>query len=145
MKRFNRLILLIVIAVGAALMLPRQTPVVPDNKPQTVDARLLQAYNELESDLQIEGSARIKKLLPDDLKGSRHQRFIIELSHGQTILIAHNIDLAPRVPDLKVGDSIRFYGEYEWNNQGGVIHWTHKDPQGKHPHGWLEYNGLRYW
>ena len=30
-----------------------------------------------------------------------------------TILIAHNIDLASRVP-LKEGDEIRFKGEVEW-------------------------------
>ncbi len=98
MNKFNRLILLIVIAVSAAFILPRQAPVAPDASPQTTDTRLLQAFNELESDLQIEGSARIKKILPDDNKGSRHQRFLIQLSHGQTILIAHNIDLAPRGP-----------------------------------------------
>lgn len=145
MNRLNRLILLIVVAVGAALMLPRQAPVAPATEPQTAEARLLQAFNELESNLQIEGSGRIRKVLPDDNQGSRHQRIIIRLSHGQTLLIAHNIDLAPRVPDLKAGEMIRFYGEYEWNNQGGVIHWPHKDPGGKHPHGWLEYRGLRYW
>ncbi|RRC98685.1 DUF3465 domain-containing protein [Amphritea balenae] len=124
--------------------MPYQPPAPENPQTQTSDQRLLQAFKDLESDLQIEGSAVVKKILSDDLKGSRHQRFLIRLSHDQTILVAHNIDLAPRINSLREGDSIRFYGEYEWNNQGGVIHWTHRDPQGKHPHGWIEHDGIRY-
>lgn len=143
MNRLNKLILLALIAFIGSTLIPYDPPV---SRQQTLtsDQRLELAFKELESDLQIEGSGTIKKLLSDDMEGSRHQRIIISLSHGQTILIAHNIDLAPRIPGLKVGDTIHFYGEYEWNNQGGVIHWTHRDPKGKHPHGWIEHNGLRY-
>ncbi|WP_432474859.1 DUF3465 domain-containing protein [Amphritea sp. HPY] len=125
-------------------MLPYQSPEPVTNHPVSTDQRLLQAFNDLESDLQIEGSAVVKKLLPDDLKDIRHQRFLISLKHGQTILIAHNIDLASRINDLRKGDVIRFYGVYEWNNQGGVIHWTHRDPDGDHPDGWIEHRGQRY-
>jgi hypothetical protein len=93
---------------------------------------------------QVQGSGRVIRILSDDNDGSRHQRFILELSSGQTLLIAHNIDLAPRVSSLKTGDTVDFYGEYEPNSQGGVIHWTHHDPQGRHVAGWLEHNGRRY-
>ena len=75
---------------------------------------------------------------------SRHQRFIVQLASGQTLLVAHNIDLAPRVADLKPGHIVAFYGEYEWNERGGVIHWTHHDPRGQHAAGWVEHNGVRY-
>lgn len=54
------------------------------------------------------------RVLADDLDGSRHQRFIVELSSGQTLLISHNIDVAPRIDGLNVGDSVRFNGEYVW-------------------------------
>jgi len=40
-----------------------------------------------------------------------------------------------------VGDSVAFKGEYEWNAEGGVIHWTHRDPEGAHVAGWLKHNG----
>lgn len=78
------------------------------------------------------------------IDGSQHQRFIVELSSGQTLLIAHNIDIAPRINSLQVGDSVRFYGEYEWNPQGGIIHWTHHDPNGYHVGGWIKHNGRTY-
>jgi len=43
-----------------------------------------------------------------------------------------------------MGDSVGFYGEYEWNSKGGVIHWTHLDPSGQHIAGWLKHDGKTY-
>jgi hypothetical protein len=84
------------------------------------------------------------KILKDDLEGSRHQRFLLELGSGQTLLISHNIDLAPRIEGLARGDSVQFFGEYEWNSKGGVIHWTHHDPGGRHVAGWIKHRGRVY-
>ncbi len=105
---------------------------------------LAAAFKARRSDVQVQGEAEIVRLLSDDNEGSRHQRFIMRLANGQQILVAHNIDLAPRVPDLEVGERIAFYGEYEWNDKGGVIHWTHDDPRKRHPDGWLRYRGVTY-
>lgn len=96
------------------------------------------------SDVLVEAAGVVHKVLPDDRDGSRHQRLLVRLPNDQTVLIAHNIDLAPRVEDLRRGDPIRFKGEYEWNEKGGVVHWTHRDPAGRHPGGWLEHDGRRY-
>lgn len=122
----------------------------PAQTPQTETAsvageRVIQAaYENRQSDVQVEETGRVVKILPDDNEGSRHQKFILELASGQTILIAHNIDLAPRIPGLQEGDSVAFYGEYEWNDKGGVVHWTHHDPQGRHVGGWLKHQGKLY-
>ena len=102
------------------------------------------AFANRASDIQVEGEGSVIRLLPDDLDGSRHQRFILELASGQTLLISHNIDLAPRINGLEVGDSVRFSGEYEWNEKGGVVHWTHRDPRGRHVAGWVMHNGRTY-
>ncbi len=111
---------------------------------QANDARLEQAYQNHQSDVQVRGSGLVSRLLPDDNKGSRHQKFILRLDSGQTLLVAHNIDLAPRIQGLRKGDRVEFYGEYEWNKKGGVMHWTHKDPRNHHAHGWLKHNGKIY-
>ena len=103
-----------------------------------------QLIEQHQSDVQINLTAQVFRVLKDDLKGSRHQRFLIKLSGGETILIAHNIDLAPRIDELQKGDIITVYGEYEWNEKGGVIHWTHHDPAKRHIDGWIEHNGNRY-
>ncbi len=108
------------------------------------DRALQAAFEQRRSDLQVQGSGVVIRLLSDDLQGSRHQRFILRLNSGQTLLVAHNIDLAPRVAGLQVGDRVEFFGEYEWNDEGGVIHWTHHDPQGQHVGGWLKHKGRTY-
>jgi len=102
------------------------------------------AFNSRQSGVQVEGEGVVTRILDDDLSGSRHQRFILQLSSGQTVLITHNIDLAPRVEGIQEGDSVSFYGVYEWNEKGGTIHWTHHDPAGKHVAGWLKHNGRTY-
>jgi len=91
--------------------------------------------------------ARVVKTLPDDNHGDRHQRFIVGIdwipSPIDTVLVAHNIDLAPRVP-VERGSVVRFYGQYEWNEKGGLLHWTHHDPSNWRQGGWIELHGKRY-
>lgn len=114
--------------------------------PRTGDTSevLKTAFESRQSDLQVLGEGRVTRILSDDLDGSRHQRFILDVGHGQTVLISHNIDLAPRISGLSVGDNVEFFGEYEWNDRGGVIHWTHHDPGGRHVDGWLRHRGVTY-
>ena len=96
------------------------------------------------SDQIVEGEGRVIRLLADDNEGSRHQKFLIEIEDGQTLLFAHNIDLAPRIDSLKVGDTVQFIGEYEYNDKGGLVHWTHVDLEGQHVDGWIKHNGKIY-
>ncbi len=108
------------------------------------DSVIARAFANRSSDIQVEGEGMVIRLLSDDLNGSRHQRFIVQLASGQTLLISHNIDIAPRIDGLEVGDSVRFNGEYVWNAKGGVIHWTHHDPKARHVTGWIKHNGKTF-
>ena len=108
------------------------------------DVLIAEAFRNGRSNVQLGGEGRVLRILPDDNKGSRHQKFLLELDSGHTLLVAHNIDLAPRVEGLREGEWLEFYGEYEWNQKGGVIHWTHHDPKGVHPGGWLKYQNRVY-
>lgn len=103
-----------------------------------------EAYNNKQQSVQVTGTGTVVKLLPDDLDGSRHQKFIVRTGKNHTILIAHNIDLAPKITGLQHGDEISFFGEYEYNSRGGVVHWTHHDPGKRHPDGWLKHDGKLY-
>lgn len=115
------------------------------NSPSCDNSNIIKSYANVKSDVQVKGCGVVIKVLPDDNKGSRHQKMIVRLNDSsQTVLIAHNIDLAPRVANLKQGDELTFYGEYEYSEQGGVIHWTHHDPAGRHQGGWIDKNGQRY-
>lgn len=121
------------------------SPVTHASTEQTRSYDVVQAaFNEQKSGVQVNGEGVVSRLLADDNDGSRHQRFILTLPSGQTLLVAHNIDLAPRIASLKSGDSVSFNGVYEWNAKGGVIHWTHNDPSGRHEAGWLRHAGQTY-
>jgi ABC-type glycerol-3-phosphate transport system substrate-binding protein len=115
-----------------------------DAEADSGDAILARAFADRATDLQVEGSGTVARILADDMDGDRHQRFVVRLASGQTLLVAHNIDLAPRVEDLRRGDTVAFRGVYEWNLEGGAIHWTHIDPDAKHAAGWLRHGGRTY-
>lgn len=110
----------------------------------SADKGFANAYQAQQSGVQVGGEGVVERVLSDDDDGSRHQRFVIRLASGQTLLIAHNIDIAPRIETLRSGDRVAFYGQYEWNAEGGIIHWRHHDPDGQHVSGWLKYNGMLY-
>ena len=125
----------------------------PENQPTQTACQnelIVAAFQAQRSDVQVKGCGSVIKVLADDNEGSRHQKFLIKLAPATdsnrklTLLIAHNIDLAPRVANLSEGDEIAFYGEYEFNPKGGVVHWTHHDPAARHQHGWIERAGQRY-
>ncbi len=108
------------------------------------DQIIAQAFAEQAHHVQVEGRGIVVRVLEDDKDGGCHQRFILRLASGQTILVAHNIDLAPRIRGLRVRDMVAFFGEYEWNDEGGTIHWTHRDPNDDHVAGWLRHRGRVY-
>jgi hypothetical protein len=122
----------------------KKSPPISLQSASSSDSILAMAFSSHESNLQVSGQGVVISILPDDKSGKRHQRFIIRLASGQTLLIAHNIDIAPRIRDLREGDVVTFSGEYEWNAKGGVIHYTHRASGGNHMSGWLEHAGKRY-
>jgi hypothetical protein len=130
---------------------PPAPPAVPSPPPSAItghaarpDARaILEAYRERVSNVWVEAGGVVEEVLPDDRMGSRHQRLVVRLEAGNELLVSHNIDLAPRVP-AGPGDSIQFRGRYEWNERGGVVHWTHHDPDGRMPGGWIRIRGRTY-
>ena len=119
----------------------------PDAKSATKSSSktpVASAYIQRLENVQVQDEGRVVAVLSDDRKGSKHQRFIVRTNEDISVLIAHNIDLAKRIDDIKQGDTVEFSGEYVWNEKGGVVHWTHRDPDGRHVSGWLKHNGITY-
>ncbi len=145
----KRLLILLValLAVACRAEVPQSATVLESAQQavsSTANDALNDAYQRKLSSVWLEGEGTVKKLLPDDNKGSRHQKFLVGISNGKTLLFAHNIDLAPRIDDLKIGDTVTFRGEYVYNPKGGVMHWTHRDPRGELQGGWIRHNGRTY-
>jgi Protein of unknown function (DUF3465) len=133
----RKITVLAVVLVGIFLWAQRgHAPLLPPDPQQGISQR--------DDGKSIVVSGVVDRILSDDREGSRHQRFILRLPSGQTLLVAHNIDLAPRLDDLSRGETLILHGQYEWNERGGVVHWTHRDPQGEHPGGYIERQGRRY-
>lgn len=136
--RLALMIAFLVVGYAASKFSPEQAYQPP------VATTVEQAFEQKQSNVQLTIKAMVVTILADDLEGSRHQKFIILPKKDLTLLVAHNIDLAPRINTLKIGDIVTIHGEYEWNPKGGIIHWTHRDPNNQHPHGWIEHQGIVY-
>lgn len=128
---------------------PATPPQYSTSRQPSIDDRVAQIFGELfankRDDVQVRGEAVVSRILEDDNEGDRHQRFILKLTSGQTLLVAHNIDIAPRLNGLAVGDRVGFFGEYYYNEKGGGIHWTHRAMGRRHVDGWLKWNGKVFW
>lgn len=107
------------------------------------DVQALEAQQARAIKVEITCCAPVVRLLPDDTRGLPHQKFILQLSNGTTVLVAHDTKMAPRVP-LQVGDRPILHGEYIWNPKGGLIHWTHHTDTPRHEGGWIMLNGQKY-
>lgn len=62
------------------------------------DQILEAAFHDQAHDLQVEGSGTVIRILSDDNDGSRHQRFILRLNSGQTLLGASDRHAVERRP-----------------------------------------------
>ena len=155
-KSLNLLLAILVALILTACHAPTNNPAgnsssapQTDSTPVTTSASMdagaiTEAFGAQRNLPQVQGNGTVTKVLKDDTKGSQHQKFLLKVSDNITILIAHNIDLAPRVVDINEGDEIGFKGEYIYTPKGGTVHWTHKDPRGHHEAGYLKHNGKTY-
>ena len=111
----------------------------------TGNAAVERAFAEHSSGIEVTAQGSVTRLLSDDTGPSgTHQRFIMQLAgSAQTLLIDNNVDIGKRVP-LATRDDVVVHGEYVWNDQGGLIHFTHHDPAHTHEDGWIELKGIRY-
>jgi len=111
----------------------------PDNSAVVSD------FRSRHSNVEVTADGTVVRLLADQTSATgTHERFIVKLSSGAiTVEVEHNVSIGARAP-VAVGDQVTVHGEYIWNAQGGLIHFTHHDPQGTHEGGYIEDNGKTY-
>jgi hypothetical protein len=71
----------------------------------------------------------VTRVLPEDTQGLKHQLFLIKFPGNRIVKVAHNIDIAPRIPDLRQGQKLAIKGEFI--KSSNVIHWTHNNDMNK--------------
>jgi hypothetical protein len=133
------LVLLVVVAV----LLVRFVGQHEVEAPGAGAAAIVEAFENERSGVWVEAGGEVVHILPNDDKPPRHQNFLVEVAPHHTVKISHNVDIAPRAPVTK-GSRIGFRGRYEYNEKGGVVHWTHRDPSGAKTGGHLEIEGRLY-
>lgn len=124
----------------------QQTQTIPQGQEEqgnVDDAQVIEAQSKHWKKVEVTITAPVRKLLPDDTRGLPHQKFLLNLSNGTTVLIAHDTKMAPHVP-IEPGSIVTIHGEYIWNRKGGLIHWTHHTDTPRHEGGWIDFNGSRY-
>jgi len=109
------------------------------------NAAIERDYAEKRSIVEVTAHGVVTSVLTDDGGPSGvHQRFIIRLAGStQTVLVDNNVTIGQRAP-VHPGNDVLVHGEYVWNDQGGLIHFTHHDPAHTHEGGWIELSGVRY-
>ena len=103
------------------------------------------AYAQRASHIEVNAEGAVTRVLGTHPGiESPHTGFIVRLKPcGITVRVEANTDFTGVVP-VRVGDDVSMRGEYEYYAQGGVIHWTHRDPRGRHPGGWVTVGGKTY-
>ena len=113
--------------------------------PQPDDAAIVSDFHNHQSSVEVTADGTVVRLLPDRSSSTGvHEQFILKLSSGDiTVEVEHNISIGARAP-VQEGDHVIVHGEYIWNAQGGLIHFTHHDPQGAHEGGYIQESGKTY-
>jgi len=129
---------LVALVIASSCMPPAATAVA-DN------AAVQRAFQRHTDQVEVTASGTVDRVLTDqDGPSGPHERFIVRLTDvAMTVLIEHNLSLAPRVP-VATGEAVVVHGEYIWNAQGGLVHFTHHDPDRSHEGGYILYGGKRY-
>ena len=113
---------------------------------QTDDAAVCAAYNAGRSHVEVVAGGTVTRVFGTRAgRSSPHEGFLMKLASGcdVTVRVEANTDFTGEFP-LREGDAVDVKGEYEYYSRGGVIHWTHRDPRGRHEGGFIETGGKFY-
>jgi hypothetical protein len=106
------------------------------------------AWRTHRSRIEVTASGSVAHLLGTRVGPSGpHEGFLLHLNgaagRGLTVRVEDNVDLTGPIP-LDEGDSVEVHGEYIYDPRGGLIHYTHLDPRGRHEPGYVRVNGKVY-
>jgi Protein of unknown function (DUF3465) len=135
--RLNRLVLAPAVLLLAACAAPAQSA---DN------AAVCSAYQSGRSHAEVVAGGTVTRVLGTKPGvSSAHEGFLMRLNSNcdVTIRVEANVDFTGQFP-LQTGDAVVVKGEYEYYARGGVIHWTHRDPRGRHEGGYIQTGGKTY-
>jgi hypothetical protein len=110
------------------------------------DGAVCAAYSQSRSQVEVVADGTVTRLLGVQAgRISPHEGFLLRLESGCSLVVRveANTDFTGPIP-LERGEHVLVKGEYEYYPLGGVIHWTHRDPRGRHEGGYIEAAGRIY-
>jgi hypothetical protein len=112
------------------------------------NAAVYDAWRQQRSRLEVTASGSVARVLGVSRGPSGdHEGFLLHLrgagGHGLTVRVEDNVDITGPIP-LAPGDDVEVRGEYIYDALGGLIHYTHNDPRGRHPGGYVRAEGRTY-
>ncbi len=139
MRRKRSLLALALIAFAGCAPNAASTGMPIDN------AVVCNAFAQHRSGVEVDAEGTVTRVLGTRAgKQSPHTGFLVQLQPcGVTVRVEANTDFTGIVP-VRRGDDVVLRGEYEYYAIGGVIHWTHHDPRGRHPGGYVKVGGTMY-
>jgi hypothetical protein len=135
-------------ALAAAALAAGCAPAPGGGTALPTNAEVYAAWQQHRSPVEVTALGTVVKVLGiRSGRSGRHEGFLVHLSgnesHDLTIRVEDNVDLTGPIP-LRSGDSVELRGEYIFDPRGGILHYTHRDPRGRHPNGYVRVNGRTY-
>jgi hypothetical protein len=110
------------------------------------DAAVCQAFRAGRSHVEVVADGTVVNVFGVRAgRSSPHEGFLMQLASGCSVVVRveANTEFTGTFP-LARGDRVTAKGEYEFYPRGGVIHWTHRDPRGRHEGGYILVRGRMY-
>ena len=112
------------------------------------NAAVYAAWAQQRSGIEVTASGSVAKVLGTRRGPSGyHTGFLLHLrgaeGRGLTVRVEDNVDLTGPLP-VRAGDDAEVRGEYIYDPRGGLIHYTHRDPRGRHAGGYVRLNNRMY-
>ncbi|GAC1300460.1 MAG: hypothetical protein NVSMB19_07050 [Vulcanimicrobiaceae bacterium] len=100
------------------------------------------------SHVEVTAAGSVARLLGTRIgRSGAHEGFLLHLGgaagRGLTVRVEDNVDLTGPIP-LVEGAEVEVRGEYVFDPRGGVVHYTHRDPRGRHIAGYVLVDGKFY-
>ncbi len=106
--------------------------------------RLIESFEQGRTGIWVSVEAPVTGILGDEtIGGNLHQRFSVAPNQKITVQVRHSVVDSERIP-VRVGETVRVQGYYQWDARGGFISRTFQDPSQPGGGGWVEFGGQRY-
>jgi len=115
------------------------------NSLQGENSSICDAHALQRSRVEVTASGTVTRILGiREGPSGTHEGFLVRVPDCNIVIrVEHNVDIGGSIP-LHQGEAVQLRGEYLYDPRGGIVHYTHHDPSGRHPGGSITAGGETY-